>query len=271
MPELPEVETVVRGLRSRVVGLRLGEVTHQSDLIRAANEPGWEAHLPGRRVGEVRRRGKYIILHLEEGAALVIHLRMTGRLWIKPAGYRPGTHDRCIISLERSGLLVLSDTRQFARVLWRRAEVLATDPGLARLGPDALDIGLAQFQASCRQASRPIKSFLLDQTRLAGIGNIYADESLFRAGIRPTTRASSVNQNRLKRLHASIRVILNRAIRACGTTFDTFSDLEGHAGGFGPRLHVYGREGLPCHRCGGLVRRVVVAGRGTHYCPRCQR
>jgi len=271
MPELPEVETVVRGLCARVVGLRLGEVIHQSDLIRSANVPGWEAHVPGHLIREVERRGKYIILHLDKDAALVIHLRMTGRLWIKPADYQPLPHDRCIISLERSSGLVLSDTRQFARVQWRPAGTLETDPGLARLGPDALEIGLARFQALCQRSARPIKSFLLDQSRLAGIGNIYADESLFRSGIRPTTRALVISRVRLKRLHTSIRVILNRAIRSCGTTFDTFSDLEGRAGGFGPRLRVYGREGQPCHRCGALVRRIVIAGRGTHFCPRCQR
>lgn len=271
MPELPEVETVVRGLRSRIIGQSFGRVIHQSALIRSANVPLWEERLPGCVIESVRRRGKYIILNLGGGQAVVVHLRMTGRLWIKDSGYIADPHDRFIVELDSGQRLVLADTRQFAQVVWHDEGRLGGNDGLNRLGPDALAVSAAEFVVLCRLARRPIKSFLLDQTRIAGLGNIYADESLFESGIRPDRRAASLRRDRVQRLHRSIQLVLRRAIRSCGTTIDTFSDPEGRAGGFGPRLKVYGRTGAPCKRCQTGIRRIVIAGRGTHFCPRCQR
>ena len=196
---------------------------------------------------------------------------MTGRLWIKPKPYRRGVHDRFIIDLLPDHVLLLADARQFGRVEWIPPAGLAAHAGLNRLGPDALTIPFDTFREVCRHARRPIKSLLLDQTRIAGIGNIYADESLFDAGIKPLATASRIGSARIERLHGAIIDILHRAIAACGTTFDTFSDLTGEAGGFGPQLRVYQRDGTPCPLCGGTIRRIVVSGRGTHFCPRCQR
>lgn len=271
MPELPEVETVVNGLRRRIIGGQFGRVRHASSRIDAANRPRWKSMLKGRTVEHVTRRGKYIIIHLSDGHAMVIHLRMTGRLWVKPKPYRRGGHDRFIVDLMPDHVMLLSDARQFGRVEWIPPGGLTAHEGLNRLGPDALDVSVADFKWICHRAQRPVKSLLLDQTRIAGIGNIYADESLFAAGIKPLAVASRIGSARLQRLHTAILDILHRAIAACGTTFDTFSDLTGEAGGFAPQLRVYQRDGSPCPNCGTIIRRIVVSGRGTHYCPRCQR
>jgi len=271
MPELPEVETVVRGLRRMLIGVRLGAVEYASARISRANRRGWKSNLSGREITSIDRRGKYMILHLSGGHALVAHLRMTGRLWIKDEPYRRDIHDRLVIGLSTKKCLVLNDTRQFARVEWRAPGTLDTHPGLAKLGPEAPGLTAVEFHRICQQSRRPIKSLLLDQTRLAGLGNIYADESLFKAAIRPSTPAVSLGLKRTARLHDAIQRILARAIEACGTTVDTFSDVEGSAGGFAPFLMVYGRTGQPCRVCDAAIRRIQIAGRSAHYCSRCQR
>ena len=271
MPELPEVETVVRGLRRMLIGARLGPVEYASARISRANRRGWKLQLPGREITAIDRRGKYIIVHLSGGHALVAHLRMTGRLWIKEAPYRREIHDRLIIGLSSGECLVLNDARQFARVEWRAPGTLGTHPGLAKLGPEAPGLAAAEFHRICQKSRRPIKSLLLDQTRLAGLGNIYADESLFKAAIRPSTPAGSLGPKRTARLQEAIQSILASAIEACGTTVDTFSDVEGSAGGFAPFLMVYGRTGQPCRVCKAAIRRIQIAGRSAHYCSRCQK
>jgi formamidopyrimidine-DNA glycosylase len=225
----------------------------------------------GQRVEQVERRGKYIIVNLSGESAMIIHLRMTGRLWIKPGSYRRERHDRFVLRLADGRCLVLSDPRQFARVDWCSTSDSAAHPGLAKLGPDALTLTTTQLADACSKSHRPIKSFLLDQTRLAGLGNIYADESLFAARIHPEVFPGSLTSKRIARLRSAISSILQRAIDSCGTTFDTFSDLDGHAGGFGPQLKVYQRAGLPCTVCRSTIRRITLAGRSTHFCPHCQK
>ncbi len=271
MPELPEVETVVRGLRRHILNDTLQRVRFASLRISRANVSGWKRRFTGRAVTNIARRGKFIVVGLTDDHTMVIHLRMTGRLWVKPLPYRRGPYDRCVIELASHRALILADTRQFARLQWVGPGQLDSHPSLQILGPDALTIGLDELRTILRQTRRPIKALLLDQIRIAGLGNIYVDESLHAAGIRPTVPSSRIGQERVIRLHTAIRDILTRAIAACGTTFDTFSDLGGQAGGFGPQLRIYHRHGQPCLQCGAIIRRIVVAGRGTHFCPRCQR
>jgi formamidopyrimidine-DNA glycosylase len=271
MPELPEVETVVRGLRRELVGSRLSSVQYASMRINRANRRGWKAALDGKGINAVSRRGKYIIIHLLDDHAVVAHLRMTGRLWIKATPYHRTKHDRLVVALSSGRCLVFNDSRQFARFDWCARGTLDSHPGLSKLGPDAPELTADQFRRICQQARRPIKALLLDQTRLAGLGNIYADESLFKSGIRPTTIANSLGPKRTARLHKAIQSILAKAIQACGTTVDTFSDVEGSSGGFAPFLMVYRRTGEPCHICRSVIRRIELAGRGTHFCTRCQR
>ncbi|GAB4315000.1 MAG: bifunctional DNA-formamidopyrimidine glycosylase/DNA-(apurinic or apyrimidinic site) lyase [Candidatus Zixiibacteriota bacterium] len=271
MPELPEVETVVRGLRQYILGDTLQRVRYASIRIVRANPPGWKRSLAGRTVEWIERRGKYILTGLTGGHVMLTHLRMTGRLLVKQSPYRRGPYDRFVAELGSGCVLVLSDTRQFGRVEWVPPDGISAHPSLSVLGPDALTIELEELQSILRRSRRPIKSLLLDQTRIAGLGNIYVDETLHAAGIRPTVPAATVGKKRVQRLHDAVRDILTRAITACGTTFDTFSDLTGASGGFGPQLRVYHRQGQPCERCNTTVRRIVVSGRGTHFCPRCQR
>ncbi|MBD3297428.1 MAG: bifunctional DNA-formamidopyrimidine glycosylase/DNA-(apurinic or apyrimidinic site) lyase, partial [candidate division Zixibacteria bacterium] len=249
----------------------LRRVRFASLRISRANLRGWKRQLTGHAVTSITRRGKFILVGLSDDHTMVIHLRMTGRLWVKPLPYRRSPYDRCVIELASGRVLILADTRQFARVQWVGPGRLDTHPSLEILGPDALTIQLDELRVLLRQSRRPIKALLLDQTRIAGLGNIYVDESLHAAGIRPTVPSSRLGRERVIRLRAAIVDILTRAIAACGTTFDTFSDVGGEAGGFGPQLRVYHRHGQPCDQCGARIRRIVIAGRGTHYCPRCQR
>lgn len=239
--------------------------------VNRANRRGWKAALASKEITGVSRRGKYIIFHLTGGHSVVAHLRMTGRLWVKPEPYKRGAHDRLIVTLSPARCLVLNDSRQFARFDWRQPGALDSHPGLAKLGPEAPTMTLEQFRTICKNANRPIKALLLDQTRITGLGNIYADESLFQSGIRPTSMANALGPKRVQRLHGAFRAVLAKAIEACGTTIDTFSNVEGSSGGFAPFLMVYHRTGEPCRVCGCAIHRIQLAGRGTHYCPRCQR
>jgi len=276
MPELPEVETIVRALRDVVTGARIDRVVYASRRAALGNRRDWREQLRGRIIEDVERRGKHMIFGLSGEAYLVLHLRMTGRLLLRAprAGREP--HDRLILALGGSRPaslrhLVLVDTRQFARVDFCPPGSLHLHPGLSKLGPEATEISEQQLCRLTARSQRPIKALLLDQRCLAGLGNIYADESLFAAGIHPAARCDLLDRRRLRRLRTAIHRILAAAIAACGTTFDTFSDLSGQAGGFAPRLKVYGRTGEPCRVCGRPIARMVIVGRGTHFCPRCQK
>ncbi len=273
MPELPEVETVVRGLvREGLAGLRITSVEvrwprifgHQPDRLRQA--------LTDRRVARIGRRAKYIVLDLDDGARVLIHLRMTGKLRFGDGQTPAGSHDHVILSLSDGRRLFYNDTRKFGRFVLCDA---ATDP-LASLGPEPLEPG---FTGSClaRQLAghrRMIKPLLLDQTVVAGLGNIYVDEALWRARIHPETPADRLTPRELARLHRAIRQVLSDAVKNRGTTLgngeSNFYSVAGRRGRHADRLQVFRRDGLPCPRCRTMLARRVVAQRGTHYCPVCQ-
>ncbi|MEW5702404.1 MAG: bifunctional DNA-formamidopyrimidine glycosylase/DNA-(apurinic or apyrimidinic site) lyase [Candidatus Zixiibacteriota bacterium] len=276
MPELPEVETVVRALRAAATGARIEGIVHASRRVALGNRPGWRRQIVARTIAAVSRRGKYIIIRMTGGCHLVIHLRMTGHLRLRSNRIGRGPHDRLILTLRgpgsrRSRQLVLVDTRQFARADYCPPGGLLQHQGLSRLGPEATDIGDEELHGIAARSRRSIKALLLDQHVMAGLGNIYADEALFAAGIHPAALCHRLGRTRLIRLRTEMERILAAAIAACGTTFDTFSDLTGQAGGFAPKLMVYGRTGEPCRVCGHSIKRMVIVGRGTHYCPGCQR
>ncbi|MBI3873274.1 MAG: bifunctional DNA-formamidopyrimidine glycosylase/DNA-(apurinic or apyrimidinic site) lyase [candidate division Zixibacteria bacterium] len=276
MPELPEVETVVRALRRTVLGARLIGVNYASHRVSRPNPRGWKDQVAGRHIAAIERRGKYILFGLSGGHHLVMHLRMTGRLRLGSAPCVRGKYDRLILVLDgpesrQVRHLVLVDTRQFARADWCLPGALEQHSGLARLGPDALMATVEHLLRIMAGTHRPIKALLLDQHALAGLGNIYADEALFGARIHPTAPADSLRNARRQRLLGAIHAVLAAAVAACGTTFDTFSDLEGRSGGFAAQLKVYGRTGEPCLRCATPVARIVIIGRSSHFCPRCQR
>jgi formamidopyrimidine-DNA glycosylase len=258
VPELPEVETVVRTVTAHLTGRTILSAEFTSRHVTPGNRATLSQRLKGRRIESVRRRGKFIVVTLDQGA-FSIHLGMTGSLLV--AGKR-AEHTHAVFTLD-DGLLFYNDPRQFGKIEWslRRVE---------RLGPEPLDISLEDFRAQLRRKAR-IKPLLLNQSFLAGIGNIYADESLFAAGIHPLTSAAKLSAPRAAKLHQAIREILTAAIEAGGSSISDYVDAEGHKGWFQVSHRVYGREGEPCVNCGTPIKRIVVAQRSSHFCPKCQR
>jgi formamidopyrimidine-DNA glycosylase len=267
MPELPEVETIVRGLSRHVVNRRIRNVEFLWPRLVIGDVDETASGLRGQRVTGLRRHGKYIVFDLERRrrrSCLVVHLRMTGNFIV---GGEPGPHTRAILDLEGGPLLVYHDIRKFGRWQWS-AEL----PGrLAELGPEPLDITLADFTASLRARRGMIKAALLNQEFLRGLGNIYADEALFRARIHPKANCARIGPARAARLHRAIQQVLADAIAQGGSTISNYVYSEGAQGYFQLSTVVYGKTGQPCKACAAGFRRTVVASRSTHFCPRCQR
>ncbi|MGQ9917941.1 MAG: bifunctional DNA-formamidopyrimidine glycosylase/DNA-(apurinic or apyrimidinic site) lyase [Bryobacteraceae bacterium] len=262
MPELPEVECIVRSLRPWLEGRRIKAVEIRSPLV-TDGDPGRICRfLPGRFIRAVRRRGKFILLELSEGCCTV-HLRMTGRLLWQG---EEGPYTRAVIRFGH-GWLLLDDIRQFARIC---AGPAPPEP-VARLGPDALEVTAEEFRRRLSGRRGRIKPLLLDQRFLAGLGNIYADEALHRARIHPLQSAGALSTRKVGLLHQAVAGVLREAIAAGGSTISDYVDGTGCSGRFQQLHRVYGREGQPCLSCGAVVRRLVVAQRGTWFCPRCQR
>jgi formamidopyrimidine-DNA glycosylase len=271
MPELPEVETIARGLEPRLRGRAVAgcELLHRPLLRRAG--PRALTALRGRRVLRVRRRGKMLLVELEGARTLVFHLKMTGRFLFAPAAAPRDKHTRLVLRFEDGGdELRFQDVRKFGFLLCVAGDPACACGELASLGPEPLEIPAGDFAALLKRRKARIKALLLDQTALAGIGNIYADEMLFDAHIHPRKPACSLSRPAVARLYASMREILAQAIVAGGSTLQDYRDAEGREGSFQESHRVYGRAGEPCPRCGAPIRRTIVAGRGTHFCPRCQ-
>lgn len=274
MPELPEVETVVRELcAAGVPGSRVVSVSVRDPrAIEGATPTELAYALKDRNLGLIGRRGKYIVIPLYDGRTLLVHLRMTGRLFVENASFRPGPHDRVTLEFDDGRFLVFRDTRRFGR--WR----LTAEPErvLGRLGPEPLMATFTARALAGRLAghSGRLKPLLLNQSVLAGLGNIYVDEALWEAGLHPTRRANSLSVAETVRLHAAIRLVLRRGVRNGGTSLGlastNFKGATGRAGRNRAHLAVFRRTGLPCPRCGEPIARMVVAQRGTHICVRCQ-
>ncbi|MEK7403939.1 MAG: bifunctional DNA-formamidopyrimidine glycosylase/DNA-(apurinic or apyrimidinic site) lyase [Acidobacteriota bacterium] len=259
MPELPEVETIARALAPRLRGRRILQARFFSPLIVAGRPKDIRTRIEGRTIRGLRRRGKFLLIEFDDGPALTIHLGMTGALlW----DGTPGPHTRALFTLD-GGRLVYDDIRQFGRI--------ASGAGrLARLGPEPLDISAAELAALLARRRGRIKPLLLDQRFLAGLGNIYADEILFRAGIHPRAVAARLSAARVRRLHKAMREVLQAAIADRGSSISDYVDADGRQGSYQLKHRVYRKTGQPCPVCQAKIKRVVVAGRGTHYCPRCQ-
>jgi formamidopyrimidine-DNA glycosylase len=273
MPELPEVETVRRSLLPHLVGRRVQSVVAYPARLRAGIVPGdWEA-LTGRVFQGIERRGKYLIFGLD-GSFAVIHLGMSGRLCVAEQGMACAPHTHLRLALVGGGELRYVDPRRFGVAVVLAADRLAGFAPLAGLGcePLAGEATEALVQASVRSRV-PIRNLLLDQTVLAGVGNIYANEALARAGINPARPACTIARRRLVRLAECVREVVAEALEAGGTTLADggFTDASGESGYFARSLRVYDREGLPCPACGSAIRRRVLSGRSTYLCSRCQR
>jgi formamidopyrimidine-DNA glycosylase len=275
MPELPEVETVVNALRPYIEGRRIDSVTCMVDRLRRPLDLVGNRKLIGQEILSVWRRAKYILAELSGNHVLLLHLGMTGSFRIEPQGQECRPHDRVRLDLDDGMSWRFHDPRRFGQI-----EVLPiSGPGalpdaLPTLAPeplsDAFDVDW--LRAACRGRLRPIKNLIMDNALVVGVGNIYASESLFRAGIHPQQPAGELSLPRLRRLHAAIREVLREAISFGGTTIINFAGVDGSEGSFWRELHVYGRDGLPCLCCKrGKIRRLVMAGRSSFFCPVCQR
>ena len=274
MPELPEVETV----RRRLAPLREGATIARAEILdprlTRPVSPGLVADaLVGERIASVERRGKYLLCRLDSGRTLVVHLRMTGSLRHAPAGELPeDAHRRATLLLDTGAELTYRDVRRFGT--WELLDEGHLRPYLAaRLGPEPLAPSFTAARLGALAAGRraPVKAFLLDQRRIAGVGNIYADEALWRAGIHPRKPACDLDGAEIVRLHRAVRAALRRGVELQGSTLRDYVTPDGADGGMQREFHVYGRLGEPCDRCGAPIERIVVAGRGTWLCPRCQR
>jgi len=273
MPELPEAETIVRGLRRAIVGERVArvEVVH-ADVLRATPRR-LRAEALGRTVEGVARRGKNVLILLDGRRILAVNLGMTGRLLPFPEAPRGAgrpTHPAVRLGFESGSVLVFDDQRRFGTFEIFEADAWAERD--ARMGPEPLERGftVARLARDLSASRSPVRSWLLDQRRIAGVGNIYAVEALQRAGIHPLRPADRVTQVEAARLHAAIREVLRAAIRRGGTTIRDYRNAEGGEGAYAAHLRVYGREGEPCPSCGDRVERVVLSNRSAYFCPTCQ-
>jgi formamidopyrimidine-DNA glycosylase len=273
MPELPEVETVRSSLEPRLVGRRFEQVEIlDSRLTRSLDPAEVAAELTGERVAEVGRRGKYLVVRFESDLVLLIHLRMTGTLAHSRNGAAAGSHIRAVVRLDDGSDVTYRDVRRFGTWLVLHAEEV--DAYLAaRLGLEPLERGFSAAKLTERLAERraPIKAALLDQRTLAGVGNIYADEALWRARIDPKRAAGQLDVRETRALHRGIRRALEAGIARQGATLRDYRTPDGAAGAMQHEFKVYGRGGEPCPRCGTPIEKTRVGGRGTWFCPGCQR
>jgi len=279
MPELPEVETVRRGLAPALEGRRLLRVEARRPDLRRPLPPDLSGRLEGRRVERVERRAKYLLVHLDDGQVLLLHLGMTGRIYVANGSAAAERHDHIVVTAEGGVTVRFNDARRFGLVDLAAAATLDSHPLLAGLGPEPLS---NQFNgpilaAALRDRRTPIKAALLDQRTVAGLGNIYACEALFRAGISPRRLARTVQGGRAERLARAIREVLEAAIAAGGSSLRDYVQTTGELGYFQHNWAVYDREGTPCPGCDcdaartGGVRRIVQSGRSTFFCARRQR
>ncbi|MGQ0698627.1 MAG: bifunctional DNA-formamidopyrimidine glycosylase/DNA-(apurinic or apyrimidinic site) lyase [Panacagrimonas sp.] len=272
MPELPEVETIRRGIEPHVLGRTIVRTVVRDPRLRWPVQPDLATRLAGRRIEHAGRRAKYLVLQLDNADRLLIHLGMSGRIWVLDPSEKVVKHDHVDIELDSGQLLRFHDPRRFGAVLlWSRDE--PDHELLAHLGPEPFDEAFSGdylFRLS-RGRSAAVKNFVMDGRVVVGAGNIYAAEALFRARIRPGRAAGRVSRAEYHELAERLREVLSEAIVQGGTTLRDFAGANGEAGYFQQDLYVYGREGQPCRTCAALVQRRIIGQRSSFFCPRCQR
>ncbi|TVQ96570.1 MAG: bifunctional DNA-formamidopyrimidine glycosylase/DNA-(apurinic or apyrimidinic site) lyase [Desulfovibrionales bacterium] len=277
MPELPEVETIARGLRPMLTGRCVVNIPHLAAHLAAhlapVAPPAGQSilhTLVGREIHGVSRRGKLLFLELAQDEILAFHLRMTGRLGLAPIGMPPGPHVHLLLDLDNGSSLYFQDQRKFGTCALFTPDQLAGWPFFHDLGPEPLGLTPEQFARQIAGKTSRIKALLLDQRIIAGIGNIYADESLFRSRIHPATPANQLTRRHRYQLLAAIQSVLQEAIAAGGSSIRDYRTAAGLVGTFQDTFEVYGRKGLPCKRCNRPLQTTKVAGRTTCFCPSCQ-
>lgn len=273
MPELPEVEIIVRDLRAAKIEGKVitAASVHYSRIVEPLSSDVFCDYVVGKRIEKVSRRGKYIVIMLSGGYVMCVHLRMSGHLFLGDAmAYHAGKHDQVVVKFNDGRLLRYHDPRKFGRIM---VTAVAEAP-TKKLGPEPLEMSSSDLATILGNQRRGIKTVLLDQTIIVGLGNIYVDEALWEAGIHPLIRAADLSEPRLVRLHCSIRKVLERGIKHRGTSLGkgigNYKRLDGDTGQHQHQLRVYGRSDQPCGRCGSSIERIRLGGRSTHFCPACQ-
>jgi formamidopyrimidine-DNA glycosylase len=271
MPELPEVETIVNGLRRPLIGRTFtGVRVGWENIVARPTVLEFQRRTRGQQILAIRRRGKYLIFDLSGGDSLLIHLKMTGQLVVRPGDAPADKYGHTVFDLDDGRQLRFLDTRKFGRVYL----VADENEVVGNLGPEPLadDFTLSEFSALIRKRRGALKPLLLNQQFIAGIGNIYADEALFVAGIHPQRKADTLTGGEIERLYQAMRQVLRQGLADEGTTFDgAYRKVDGGEGEHQENLRVFRRKGQPCPRCGSAIERIVVGGRGTHFCPCCQK
>lgn len=271
MPELPEVETVVRDLRPLLVGKKLAGIRTSRKRLRTKWSRAWEPRLIGSRVEGVRRRGKWILVDLEPSGLLVMHLGMTGQLTVRPRSAAAENHVHLTFDLDDGAQqLRFRDIRRFGSAELFADEAAWTISREDRLGPEPFDLDARSFRAALAKTERSLKAVLLDQSIVAGVGNIYADESLFAAKLDPRRRGRELTAAEADRLRRAIIAVLTRAIAYRGSSIRDYVGGSGLKGSYQDEFKVYGRTDNPCRRCRTPIECIRLAGRSTHYCPKCQ-
>ena len=291
MPELPEVESTVRGLREKIVGKTLSSLwTDTPKLIKGGSVAKMKKFIESRKIISVDRRAKNILIRLDKGGLILIHLKMTGHLmiskWdiIKEKGKekavttsvgkmtdRVNGYIRVIFYFKDGTEMALSDLRKFAKVSFGAEEEVLKKEGVLSLGEEATEISFPDFKKAVSGSNRPIKLVIMDQDRVAGIGNIYSDDILWKAKVHPLRPASSLSDEELKEIYKAMREILKLAISLGGTSISDYRDIKGNPGGYGDRRLVYRRDNEPCPRCGTKIQRLKSGGRSGRFCPHCQK
>ncbi len=288
MPELPEVETIRKGLLAKIKGKKIKDVEIRVPKLVNFDIAGFKKGVKDASIVNIRRRAKLVIIDLSNGNSLVIHLKLTGQLiyqgedekstraifYFRDSKLSKGEKRRGTRPFSDKTQLVFNDVRKFGYFKLIPTAKLEDFFKAQKFGPEPLDedFTLDRFKEILKRKSKgKIKPFLLDQSNIAGIGNIYADESLFEAKILPTRIISTLKEDEIKNLYNSIKKVLNEAIKYKGSSFDSYVDSLGEEGNFAPRVKVYRRTGQKCYRCDGIVKRIVLGGRGTHFCPKCQK
>ena len=275
MPELPEVETIVRQLNRKIKGKIITGFFCNAPKILATHKPAdLQKQIKGRKILDVKRRGKIILLELSDKLVLAIHLRLTGQLFVRKASDPPDRFNHAIFYLDKNLELRFNDLRLFGQIwLYPKAQIEKNFDKIQKLGLEPFDpnFTLENFKKIIQNKKTKVKAFLLDQSKISGLGNIYSDEVLFYAGIHPNTPVGKIPENKLKRLYTGIKKVLRDAIEAQGTSVDTYRNIYGKKGQYALRLKVYQHTGKPCTKCGTKVTRIKIGGRSAHFCPRCQR
>ena len=273
MPELPELETIRRNLAPNLEG----RLIMSADILLSRQikwpEPGqFVARITGRTIEKLDRVGKYLLIRLDNGTALIFHLRMTGQLCYRPKGAEEAKRARIIMRLDGGDQLVYADTRTLGTIYAMKEDEIDNIKGLAEMGPEPLssEFTVDYLKSVLAGKKTRIKSFLLDQSKVGGLGNIYVDEALFLSGIHPMRTAGSIGNDELTLLYANINRVISEGIRDGGTTFRDYRNGNGEKGSHQDNLFAYARDGKPCRVCGTIMEKIRVGGRGTHFCPSCQ-